>query len=201
MERIQILIYDGIDELDAIAPFEILAAAGFSVELASLDGAGAVLTGHGISLIPHGALAPAPDLLVVPGGGWVSRAPQGAWREAERGALPAEIAARHEAGSVVAGVCTGVMLLAASGMLRGRPAVTHRGALEELRESGAEVHHEVRVVDDGDVLTAGGVTAAIDLALHVVGRELGEAASWVGARRIEHELHGAVYEARARVRA
>ena len=80
-----------------------------------------------------GALAPAPDLLVVPGGGWVSRAPKGAWREAERGVLPAEIAERHEAGSVVAGVCTGVMLLAASGMLRGRPAVTHRARSRSSR--------------------------------------------------------------------
>jgi transcriptional regulator GlxA family with amidase domain len=108
--------------------------------------------------------------------------------------MPAAIAERHAAGSVIAGVCTGVMLLAASGMLRGRPAVTHNGALEDLLAAGAEVHPDGRVVDDGDVLTAGGVTAAIDLALHIVRRERGAGAAHAGARRIEHRPQGPVVE-------
>src|SRR6185295_8781358 len=147
----------------------------------------------------HGVLAEAPDLLVVPGGGWLSRAPRGAWAEVQHGALPAAIAKRHKAGSVVAGVCSGAMLLAASGMLQGRPAVTHRGALEELGQSGSDVHPEARVVDDGDVLTASGVTSAIDLALHIVERERGEEAASRGARRIEYELQGPVLATRRRV--
>jgi transcriptional regulator GlxA family with amidase domain len=116
----------------------------------------------------------------------------------QRSILPAAIAERHAAGSVIAGVCTGVMLLAASGMLRGRRAVTHRVALEELRKSGAEVHPEMRVVDDGDVLSAGGVTSAIDLALHIVERERGEEAASVGARRIEYEPKGPILAASTR---
>jgi transcriptional regulator GlxA family with amidase domain len=143
-------------------------------------------------------LDPAPELLVVPGGAWASRAPQGAWAEVRRGVIPAAIAERHAAGSVVAGVCTGVMLLAASGMLRGRPAVTHRVALEELREAGADLRPEARVVDDGDVLSAGGVTSAIDLALHIVERERGEEAAAVGARRIEYERRQPVLETSSR---
>jgi transcriptional regulator GlxA family with amidase domain len=192
MEKTEILIYDGIDELDAIAPFEILAAAGFDAKLVTLRQTWSIRTSHGASIHPDGVLSPAPELLVVPGGAWMSRASQGAWAEFQRGVLPAAIADRHAAGSAVAGVCTGVMLMAASGMLRGRPAVTHHVALEELRDAGAEVRPEARVVDDGDVLTAGGVTSAIDLALHLVERERGGETARAGARRIEHERRGPV---------
>jgi transcriptional regulator GlxA family with amidase domain len=191
IERVQVLVYDGADELDIVAPFEILAAAGFDVELATL-GARQIRTTHGLTIRAGALLAEAPDLLVVPGGGWLSRAPQGAWAEARRGVAPAAIAERHRAGSVIAAVCSGVMLLAASGMLEGRPAVTHHGSLEELREAGADVREDARVVDDGDVLTAGGVTSAIDLALHLVRRERGEEAAAAGARRIEYEPRGRV---------
>ncbi len=194
MESVQILIYDGVDELDAVAPFEILAAAGFDVELAALDQAQTIRAAHGLALRPDRLLGPAPNLLVVPGGGWLSKAPAGAWAEAGRGVMPAAIAERHAAGSTIAGVCSGVMLLAASGMLRGRPAVTHHGALEDLGEAGAVVRSDARVVDDGDVLTAGGVTAAIDLALHIVRRERGDEAARRGARRIEHVPSGRVVE-------
>jgi transcriptional regulator GlxA family with amidase domain len=194
-------MYDGIDELDAVAPFEILAAAGFAVDLVAIDRTWSIRTAHGVSIHPHGVLGPRPDLLVVPGGGWASRAPQGAWAEAQRGLIPELIAERYAAGSLIAGVCSGVMLLAASGMLRDRPAVTHRVALEELREFGAEVHPEARVVDDGDVITAGGVTSAIDLALHIVERERGEEAASAGAWRIEHDRRGQVLQTTPAMRA
>jgi transcriptional regulator GlxA family with amidase domain len=194
LESAQVLVYDGADELDVVAPFEILAAAGFEVELASL-GSHRIRTAHGMTLLADGLLAPAPDLLVVPGGGWLSRAPEGAWAEARRGVAPAAIAARHAAGSVVAAVCSGVMIVAAAGLLAGRPAVTHQAALAELAESGALVRADARVVDDGDLLTAGGVTSAIDLALHLVRRERGEETATAAARRIEHEPRGSVLAA------
>ena len=66
------------------------------------------------------------------------------------------------------------MLAATAGLTRGRPATTHRGALADLRASGARVV-EARVVDDGDLLMAGGVTSGIDLALWIVEREFGAA--------------------------
>jgi transcriptional regulator GlxA family with amidase domain len=195
MDQVQVLVYDGFDELDAIAPFEILASAGFEVQMVRLDGLDAVTTAHGLSIAVHATLADAPQLLVVPGGGWVSKAPRGAWAEVQRGVLPAAVAERHDAGSVIAGVCTGGMLLAASGMLSGRPAVTHRGALEDLRAAGADVHPDVRVVDDGDVLTAGGVTSAIDLALHIVERERGQAVAARAVERLEYDYRRSVLSA------
>src|SRR3954452_22169412 len=153
---IQVLLYDGFDELDAIGPCEILHGAGLPTEYATLDGAERITASHGTVTVPHATLADAPDLLVVPGGGWRTRAPVGTWGEYQRGVIPAAIAQRHAAGSTVASVCTGAMLLAKAGLLDGRPAVTHAVALDDLRAHGADVRADARVVDDGDILTAGG---------------------------------------------
>jgi transcriptional regulator GlxA family with amidase domain len=119
-----------------------------------------------------------------------SKAPDSAWGEVQRGDIPRAIAERHAAGSIVAGVCTGGMLIAASGILRGRPAVTHRSALDDLRGYGVDVHPDARVVDDGDVLTSGGVTSGIDLALHIIERVRGRDAAKKEAARIEHDFRG-----------
>jgi len=190
IRRVEILMFDGVDELDIVAPLEILASAGFDAELVTLNDRPRVTGAHGMTVTPHGTLGPRPDVLVVPGGRWASKAPDSAWGEVQRGDIPRAIAERHAAGSIVAGVCTGGMLIAASGILRGRPAVTHRSALDDLRGYGVDVRPEARVVDDGDVLTSGGVTSGIDLALHVIERAHGRDAALKEAARIEHEFLG-----------
>ncbi|ESP89487.1 DJ-1/PfpI family protein, partial [Candidatus Halobonum tyrrellensis] len=111
------------------------------------------------------------------------------------GAVPRAVAAHHDAGATVAAVCTGGMLLAAAGLLDGRPAVTHAGAVADLRETGADVRDEARLVDDGDVLTAGGVTSGLDLALHLVEREAGAAVADRVATTIEYERQHEAYTA------
>ena len=184
--RTEILIYDGFDELDGFGPFEVLANGGLEPRFVTLDGATEVTASHGARVGASGALSDDVDLLIVPGGGWGDRAPRGAWAEAERGELPAAIAKRHGGGTVVASVCTGAMLLAAAGLLSGRPAVTHHVALDDLEAAGADVKREARVVDDGDILTAGGVTSGIDLALWIVERERGAEAADTVAREIVH---------------
>ena len=189
---IQVLLYDGFDELDAIGPYEILHGSGLPTEYATLDGAERVTAAHGTVIVPPATLAEAPDLLVVPGGGWRTRAPVGTWGEYRRGVIPRAIAQRHAAGSTVASVCTGAMLLARAGILEGRPAVTHAVALDDLRADGADVRPDARVVDDGDVLTAGGVTSGLDLALHLVERFNGAEAARFAARLLEHEPVGKV---------
>jgi transcriptional regulator GlxA family with amidase domain len=75
-------------------------------------------------------------------------------------------------GTVVASVCTGSLVLAAAGLLDGRPATTHWSALELLPTLGRdiEVRPEDRFVDTGEVITAAGVSAGIDMALHLVAR-------------------------------
>lgn len=198
MDTVAIACYDGFDELDGIGPFEVFqnaarAGAAWDVTLRSVDGDPNVTASHGLTVEMDGPLADVtPDLLVVPGGGWTGGGDVGARRQVRRGALPDAIADAHASGATVAGVCTGGMLLARAGILDGRPAVTHRGALEDLRETAATVV-DARVVDDGDVLTAGGVTAGLDLAVHVVEREWGTAVAEAVTEEMEYERRGDVY--------
>ena len=86
------------------------------------------------------------------------------------------------------------MIVAATGLLDGRPAITHHGAIDDLRERGADVI-DARVVDDGDLLTAGGVTSGIDLALYLVERIAGEELTNEVAREMEYERGADVYRA------
>ncbi len=199
-----VLIYPGFDELDALAPWEILAGlAGrlpeqHSAALVTLDGTGPIAASHGTVLHPNAALSERPDVLVVPGGPWVDYHPRaGTRRAAEEGSVPAAIAERHARGTVVASVCTGAMLLAAAGLLDGRPAITHHGAVDDLRATGAEVVEGARVVDDGDVVTAGGVTSGLDLALWLLERFVGPQAAHAAERGLEYERRGTVWRASA----
>lgn len=181
----EILVYDGFDELDAIGPFEVLSP--LRPKLVTFEPTETVTASHGLKLTPHGTLSEAPGLLVVPGGGWFAREERfGAYAEYLRGAIPEAIGERHGRGTVVAGVCTGAMLLAKAGILDGRPAVTHHSALDHLRADGADVRPDARWIDDGEVLTAGGVTSGIDLALHLLERLHGVEVARVAERRLEH---------------
>lgn len=200
---VHVVVYDGFDELDAVGPYELLRngerfGADLETTLVSREPRERVTAGHGLGVEPDGVLPDpgsedAPDLLVVPGGGWSTGENRGVRREYEAGDLPAAIAAHHDAGTVVAAVCTGAMLLAKAGLVEGRPAVTHASALDDLREAGADVV-DARVVDDGDVLTAGGVTSGLDLALHLVerygSREAADRVAEVVEYERRYEVHG-----------
>lgn len=197
--NVDIVLYEGFDELDAVGPFEVFQNAASEgadcrARFVTLEPTETVTASHGMRVEPDGTLPEpdddeASDLLVVPGGGWNDRSTAGAWAEHERGAVPAAVAAHHDAGATVASVCTGGMLLAAAGLLDGRPAVTHHGALDDLRETDAVVR-EARVVDDGDVVTAGGVTSGIDLALHLVERAFDTATADAVAATLEYDRRG-----------
>jgi transcriptional regulator GlxA family with amidase domain len=197
--RCEVLLYDGFDELDALAPWEVLSDIGrarddVDVALVTHDGDTPVRASHGAVITPHRALSEQVDLLIVPGGGWNDRARAGAWSEVERGVLPQAIRARHEGGAIAASVCTGAMLLAAAGLLEGRPAITHHVAIDDLAAAGAKVIR-ARVVDDGDVVTAGGVTSGLDLTLHLVERLWGAPMALAVERELEYERRGTVWRA------
>lgn len=188
----EILLFDGFDELDAFGPWEVLAGLAavrddVSAALVTLEGAREVPADHGAVVRAQAALSERPDVLVVPGGGWFDRGPVGAWAEAERGAIPAAIAERHAAGTVVASVCTGALLLARSGILASRRATTNPGALEALRDHGDIEVVQARVVDAGDVLTAGAPACGLDLGLHLLTRFGGPELAAAAARELQWE--------------
>lgn len=189
----QILLFDGFDELDAVGPFEVLRnaqkrASAFEVSLVTLDPTEQVVASHGLRVEPDGVLDD-PDLLLVPGGGWNDGG--GVRREYDAGKIPNAVATAHENGTTVASVCTGALLLAKGGVLDERPATTHHTALADLDRTAALV--DARVVDDGDVLTAGGVTAGIDLALWLVEREASTELADGIATTLEHDRSEDVY--------
>lgn len=166
--RTAILIFDGITALDAVGPYEVLRSVpGWEVEFVA-EQAGEVRTDSGaLGLLADAAIAdrPSPDVVLVPGGEGNRRLleaePVLAWlREADR----------HTTWTT--SVCTGSLVLGAAGLLEGRRATGHWMYLEPLRAYGADPVGG-RFVEDGKVITAAGVSAGIDMALHLVGREAG----------------------------
>jgi transcriptional regulator GlxA family with amidase domain len=189
--RIELVLFDGFDDMDAICPYEVLRTAerlGADVhaDLVGAHGAGTITTSHGARLVVDRGPSDDADLLLVPGGGWNDGSPQGLRAEVARGDLPALLARAHGNGTAVGSVCTGAMLLAAAGLVEGRRATTHHAAIEDLRAAGAHVV-EARFVDDGDLVTAGGVTSGLDLALHIVEQVAGASIAEQVAREVEYE--------------
>ncbi|HWY90682.1 MAG TPA: DJ-1/PfpI family protein [Solirubrobacteraceae bacterium] len=166
---IAILLYDRLTALDAIGPYEVLSRLpGASAKFVAVE-PGPVTTDNGmLTLVAEGSLGDAsePDIVLVPGG-------------------PGEVAARaggvaldwlrsvHETSTWTTSVCTGSLVLAAAGLLDGKRATSHWLALEQLRELGAEPVSE-RVVFDGKIVTAAGVSAGIDMALALAAAIAGE---------------------------
>ena len=173
--RIDLIAYEGLDELDLIGPLEVLRraqAAGAPVEpVIAAETLAPIRCAHGLLLHPD-AIHSAADAMLVPGGGWLAAEASGVRLQVARGHWPAMIARAHAQGTLIMSVCTGAMLLAKAGILAGRRATTHWRATADLAPFGVTLL-PARVVDDGDIITAGGVTCGIDLALWAVTRLTG----------------------------
>jgi transcriptional regulator GlxA family with amidase domain len=186
-----IAVYDGVDELDVVGPFEVLRRAeAFGAEaktrLCGRPGTEWVTGAFGMRFQPVSAFTPGEaDVVIVPGGGWVARAGDGAWAEVKRGDWLRLLAEAADAGSVLAGVCTGGLLLAHAGLIGNRRATTHHDAQGDLAALGATVVTQ-RVVDEGQIVTSGGVTSGIDLALWLAFRYFGPGLASVLAEGLEY---------------
>jgi transcriptional regulator GlxA family with amidase domain len=125
---------------------------------------------------------PTLDILVIPGG-------FGTRREARNARLLDWIALQDKTTELTTSVCTGAFLLAARGLLDNLPATTHWGSLERLQASypSISVRSGIRYVDNGHIITSAGVSAGIDMSLHVVARLLGEATALETAKQMEYE--------------
>jgi uncharacterized protein (DUF427 family)/putative intracellular protease/amidase len=194
MTTIDIVLYEGVDELDVVGPLEVLrsaasAGADLTVRLVTRTKPRKVRGAHGLRLRADAVYEPGADVVLVPGGGWRSRAENGAWGEVERGDWLPLLGAAAASGTLMAGVCTGVMLLARAGVIGARPATTHRSARDDLAATGTRVLDQ-RVVDAGGLVTAAGVTSGIDLALHLVARLVGPEAAEREATRLEYAWVG-----------
>lgn len=180
LRRVGILVFDDVEVLDFAGPFEVFAV---TAELAGQQHFKTVLVGaqdrvytavNGMKVLPNDSFGDdhAYDLLVVPGGfgtrALVHDAAVMAWVKAQ--------AARAE---VVMSVCSGALVLATVGLLEGRRATTHHEVMHELAAVSPRITcvHDQRYVDEGAVITCGGISAGIDGSLHVVRRLLGDEAA------------------------
>lgn len=183
-----ILLFDDAEELDFVGPWEVLAATAQHLfpedrVVTVAKAPRTVRCAKGLRVVPDHTFADAPplDVLLVPGGA-------GTRREVDD---PALIGWLREAGARcqwVTSVCTGALLLHEAGFLAGRRATTHWAFVEALRARGdVTVLEGVRYVQDGNVVTAAGVSAGIDMALWLVGQIKGVDVARKVQRGIEYE--------------
>lgn len=176
IKHLGILLFPDLEELDAIGPWEVLSywtrnfpGDGYAVSCMSRTG-DPVTCAKGLVIHPHHTLADAPPLqvLLYPGGRGVDAhlrdQTQLQWLRNQRTRVP-----------LLTSVCTGSLVYAAAGLLSGRPATTHWASLQRLTEldPSIQVRPNDRFVDDGNIVTAAGVSAGIDMALHLVARLAG----------------------------
>jgi transcriptional regulator GlxA family with amidase domain len=199
--RVQILMYDGVEEVDSIAPAEVFDiarvyfAANLVVDYVTVDEPRVVTLNRGAKMVVEKRWDPDnADVVIVPGGGWRDPDAPGTHVEIARGVIPHELAAAANGRRLIGGVCVGVMLMSAAGLTKNRPCTTHPLAQERLVAEGGIVK-TARVVDAGDVITAGGVTSGIDEALWILEREFSPDMA-VGTERIlQYERRGTVWRA------
>lgn len=171
--RIGVAVFEGSEELDWAGPYEVLAlwarmAPDEGVEVLTLSPTPEpVRCAGGLRVLADAPwyAAGALDVLVFPGGPG-TEAQLG--DEGVRGFVRDTAAA----GTLMTSVCTGSLVYADAGLLDNRPATSHWASLDDLAElgTGIDVRRDDRFVDDGDIITAAGVSAGIDMALHLVAR-------------------------------
>jgi transcriptional regulator GlxA family with amidase domain len=188
--HIGLFLFDGVEELDAVGPWEVLAywtqqhpEDGWNVSCVSADG-GPVLGAKNLTLGAHHSFRDAPswDVLIHPGGAGTRRLLRDPdhldWVRQQRATVP-----------LMASVCSGSLVYAAAGLLTGRRATTHWASLNTLSELDPTIITDVdaRYVDDDDLITSAGVSAGIDMALHLVARFAGTARAREVRREIQYD--------------
>lgn len=187
--NVGILLFERAELLDFAGPYEAFSAA-------RLDGEpcfntftvgqqqGYITSNNGLVCGVDYSFEDAPeiDILVVPGG-------QGTRTEVDNPVLIDWIKDVAGKAELMTSVCTGAFLMAKAGLLAGKKATTHWGSIERMRETfpDTEVLEQVRFVDDGFVVSSAGVSAGIDMSLHVIERLCGVEAARSSARLMEYD--------------
>ncbi len=190
MRTIGVVLFDDVEELDAIGPWEALSHwartypdDGYRVVTLARDG-GEVRCAKGLRVLADHSYGDAPplDVLLYPGGrgtrSQLHDEDQLAWAREQRETVP-----------LLTSVCTGSLVYAAAGLLRDRPATTHWKSLDRLADLDPtiDVRRDERFVDDGDVITSAGVSAGIDMALHLLARLAGPERAREVRRHIQYD--------------
>jgi transcriptional regulator GlxA family with amidase domain len=199
-KKVVIFMFDDVEVLDFAGPFEVFsvtselnssdslsdnfASRPFSV-LTVAEHPGVVNARNGLNINPDCTIAdcPPPDILIIPGG-------KGTRKLINNSAVIDWIKSCTLTAELVLSVCTGALLLAKAGLLEGLTATTHHQALELLRElaPNTTVVENQRFVDNGKIITSGGITAGIDMSLYVISKLLGTQKAEQTAKHMEYKI-------------
>ena len=174
--RVAILLFDDVEVLDFAGPYEVFAvtdelSGGTDFDTFTVaEVPGTIRARHGLKVTPDHTLesAPDPQVLIVPGGA-------GTRALLRKPSLLEWVRRCGTSAEAVASVCTGALVLGRAGLLEGLTATTHRDSFDELRAiaPNTQVLENVRFTDHGRILTAAGISAGLDVSLHLVARLLG----------------------------
>ncbi|HEY4248327.1 MAG TPA: DJ-1/PfpI family protein [Lacunisphaera sp.] len=184
-----ILIFENVEVLDFAGPLEVFSTADELSEKNSFrvftvaEAPGTIRTNNGLKIIPEHTLesSPVADLLIVPGG-------FGTRALLNKPSVIEWIRVAAKRAEIVASVCTGALLLAKAGLLNNQPATTHYLTYDLLREIAptALIHEDRRFLDNGPIATSAGISAGIDLSLHLVARLQDATTAEKTARHMEY---------------
>lgn len=190
--KVAILVFDGVQIIDSMGPYEVFGAAGCNVYTVAAT-KDPVTSAMGLQIVPKYSFAdaPQPDVLVVPGGGVKAASGDAATLK-----WVGDVTGRAEH---TMSVCNGAFILASAGLLDGLTATTTSGNIDRLRASYPKVKvvENQRYVDNGKIITTAGLSAGIDGALHVVALLLGNGAAQQVALSEEYDMSGRAGFARA----
>lgn len=185
-------LFNEVEVLDFAGPFEVFSVTELEdgtkpFRVVTLSEKGGLITArNGLRIETEKTIQAAPelDLLIVPGGHGATDT------EIHKKDILNFIKAQHEKTELLASVCTGSFLLAEAGLLTGKQATTHWRSLDKMEAAYPQVTVErnVKFVDQGDILTSAGISAGIELSLHIVKRLLGEEVMRTTAKRMEYDI-------------
>ena len=188
--RVCIVIFDEVEVLDFCGPFEVFSVTGGRQGLTPFDVCTVsekmkvVNARGGLSVNPRHSFesCPRPDIILVPGG-------MGTRREMNNPRMLQWVRHHAKSAELVLSVCSGALVLAKAGLLNGLKATTHHYALDELRAIHPDigVDGQRRFIDNGRVIVSAGISAGIDMSLHVVARLLGREQALETARYMEYK--------------
>jgi len=190
--RVGIFLFDDVEVLDFAGPFEVFSVTElekghqpFVVETVSEKG-NIVIASNGLKVQPDYSFDTIPrfDILIIPGGLGAKE------REIHNDNVMKWITDQMKTVQLMTSVCTGALLLAKAGLLNGKMATTHWASIERLENEfpQVEVQREVKFVDEGNVITSGGISAGINMSFHIVKRLLGSEVARETAKIMEYDI-------------
>lgn len=189
-KNVAILIYNDVELLDFCGPYEVFSVTGkrdnlnpFNVYTVA-EKAAPILTSNRLSIIPHYDFTSCPgtDIVIIPGG-------LGSRREMNNAILLDWVNAVSQKAELMLSVCTGALILAKTGLLKGLSATTHHNAIKLLKEIAPEtaVYDDKRFVDNGRMVLSAGISAGIDMSFYIIEKLLGEKQARETASHMEYD--------------